>query len=145
MNDIENQNNMVFAGFWLRTLAYLIDYAILYVVMALFEFIFNSNSNTDPLSAYNIIFTLVCLAISMLYSVILESSQWQATIGKKLVKIKVTDESGNRISFGRATVRYFASYISAILFCAGYIMCAFTSKKQCLHDIIASTLVLYKY
>jgi uncharacterized RDD family membrane protein YckC len=56
--------------------------------------------------------------------------------------ISVTDLSGNRISFGRATGRYFSKIISGIIFCIGYIMAAFTAKKQALHDIMASTLVV---
>lgn len=75
-----------------------------------------------------------------LYFALQESSQHQATIGKRAMKIYVTDIQGQRISFGQATGRYFSKILSDIL-CIGYLMVAFTDKKQGLHDMIASTLV----
>ena len=56
--------------------------------------------------------------------------------------MKVTDLAGNRISFLRATGRYFAKIISALILFIGFIMVAFTEKKQGLHDMIAGTLVV---
>ena len=58
--------------------------------------------------------------------------------------IKVTDLDGNRISFGRATGRHFAKWLSALILGIGYIMVAFTAKKQGLHDQVASCLVVNK-
>jgi uncharacterized RDD family membrane protein YckC len=72
----------------------------------------------------------------------MESSSWQATLGKKAVGIVVTDLDGNRISFARAFGRYFAKLISLITLCIGYMMAGFTEKKQCLHDMICGTLVV---
>ena len=60
------------------------------------------------------------------------------------VQIKVTDLEGNRVSFGRASGRYFGKFLSGILLLAGFIMVAFTAKKQGLHDIIAGCLVVRK-
>ena len=74
----------------------------------------------------------------------MESSSTQATLGKMAMSIVVTDISGNRVSFGRATGRHFAKIISAIILYIGYLMIAFTEKKQGLHDIIADTLVEVK-
>jgi hypothetical protein len=65
-----------------------------------------------------------------------------ATPGKKLLKINVVNLNGDRISFARATGRYFAKFFSAIIIGIGYVMAAFTGKKQALHDIIADTLVI---
>jgi uncharacterized RDD family membrane protein YckC len=73
---------------------------------------------------------------------LLLSSPWQATIGKKLLGLKVTDEFGQRISFGRATGRHFAKIISMIICFIGFIMAAFTYHKRALHDMIAGTLVM---
>ena len=56
--------------------------------------------------------------------------------------IIVTDEAGNRISFGKATGRHFGKILSALILYIGYIMIAFTGKKQGLHDILAGTLVV---
>ena len=72
----------------------------------------------------------------------MESSHRQATLGKMLLGLQVTDLEGNRISFGVATGRHFAEYLSALTLGLGYIMNVFTDKRQCLHDKVARTLVL---
>ncbi|MBM3325864.1 MAG: RDD family protein [Calditrichaeota bacterium] len=82
--------------------------------------------------------------IGWLYCAILESSNWQATIGKRAVGIYVTDVNRNRITFGRATGRNFAKIVSWIILCIGYFMAGWTLKKQALHDMLAGTLVLRK-
>ena len=74
----------------------------------------------------------------------MESSSKQATLGKLALGIVVTDLSGNRISFGRATGRYFGKIVSGMIMCIGYIMAGFTERKQALHDIMASCLVILK-
>jgi uncharacterized RDD family membrane protein YckC len=70
------------------------------------------------------------------------SSDRQATVGKIAVGLKVTDLYGQRISFARATGRHFAKILSAMVLFIGYIMVAFTERKQGLHDILAGTLVV---
>jgi uncharacterized RDD family membrane protein YckC len=82
------------------------------------------------------------LVADWLYFAYQESSPAQATIGKRALGIKVTDLEGNRISFGRATGRYFAKYLSAITLFIGFLLAAFTARKQALHDMIAGTLVV---
>jgi uncharacterized RDD family membrane protein YckC len=75
----------------------------------------------------------------------LESSKWQATVGKSVMNLRVTNLEGRRISFGHATGRFFAKIVSSLIPLAiGYIMAAFTERKQALHDLIAGTLVLKK-
>jgi uncharacterized RDD family membrane protein YckC len=54
----------------------------------------------------------------------------------------VTGLDGRRISFARATARHFAKYISTLILFIGFIMAAFTAKKQALHDLIAETVVV---
>ncbi len=76
-----------------------------------------------------------------IYYAALESSVKQATLGKTALSIKVTDMEGNRIGFGRATGRHFAKIISGIILLIGYLMIAFTEKKQGLHDMMAGCLV----
>jgi uncharacterized RDD family membrane protein YckC len=86
--------------------------------------------------------TIVLLVFgSWLYEAFMESSSYQATLGKMILGMKVTDLSGNRISFGRATGRHFAKWISGMILCIGYIMVGFTERKQGLHDLLAGTLV----
>jgi uncharacterized RDD family membrane protein YckC len=76
-----------------------------------------------------------------MYFVLFEISKWQGTVGKKLLKIKVTDINGQRIVFKKATIRLFSKFLSAQLL-IGYLIIFFTSKKQGLHDLIAKTLVI---
>ena len=77
-----------------------------------------------------------------LYFALMESSANQATLGKMAIGIKVTDMSGRRIGFGQATGRYFGKILSSMILLIGYIMAAFTEKKQALHDMLAGCLVV---
>jgi len=85
---------------------------------------------------------LAALVGGWLYFALMESSAWQATLGKRAVGIKVTDMEGGRISFGRATGRHFGKFVSALIFYIGFIMAGFTEKRQALHDIMAGCLVV---
>ena len=77
-----------------------------------------------------------------LYEAFMMSSEWQATVGKRAMSIVVTDIDGKRMSFARATGRHFAKYVSALLLGIGFIIAAFTARRQALHDMIAETLVI---
>jgi uncharacterized RDD family membrane protein YckC len=79
---------------------------------------------------------------SWLYFAAFESSRWQATPGKKVLGLRVTDLEGKRLSFIRASGRYFGKIISWLLLGLGFVMAGFTEKKQALHDMLASCLVL---
>lgn len=80
--------------------------------------------------------------IEWLYWTVFESSSWQATPGKRMLGLRVTDMDGNRIGFGRANARYWSKILSFLILLIGFLMVAFTRRKQGLHDLIASTLVL---
>ena len=139
---------MRYAGFWIRVVAYIIDAFILSTVMILIGTIWSlgSDDSTEDLIAIvaqSGMVALISFFLNWLYYAILESSEYQATLGKKLLGLHVTDEFGRRISFGRATGRYFSKLISSLILGIGYIMAAFTDRKQALHDKIASTLVIY--
>ena len=82
----------------------------------------------------------ICIAI--LYYPVQESSAAQATLGKRALGLKVTTLDGQRIGVGRALGRFFAKILSSLILMVGYIMAAFTEKKQALHDMIAGTLVV---
>lgn len=84
---------------------------------------------------------MLILGGSWLYEAFLESSSYQATLGKMIFGMKVTDLYGNRISFARATGRHFAKILSGMILCIGFIMVGLTERKQGLHDMIAGTLV----
>ena len=78
----------------------------------------------------------------ILYFVLMDSSAKQGTLGKIALGLVVTDVQGNRIGLGRAAGRYFAKILSSLILLIGFIMIAFTERKQGLHDILCSTLVL---
>jgi uncharacterized RDD family membrane protein YckC len=120
-----------YAGFWMRVGAYLIDWLILCIPFTVLIFIPILGIIADIVGVW-------------LYFALQESSPHQATVGKRAMNIYVTDLYGRRLSFGQATGRHFSKIISAIILDIGFIMVAFTEKKQGLHDMIAGTLVLRK-
>jgi uncharacterized RDD family membrane protein YckC len=122
----------LYASFWLRFSAYLIDFLLVGVVYYFFSMISGGITNAKILWVVPV----------WLYCALMESSVKQATLGKMAVGIIVTDLDGQKITFGKATGRYFGKFISGILLCAGYIMVAFSSKKQGLHDMMAGCLVV---
>jgi uncharacterized RDD family membrane protein YckC len=123
-----------YAGFWKRFAAILVDLIILGLVDGVLSGMFG-----NPLG--NALGALV----GWLYFATMESSERQATIGKMALGIYVTDLDGHRVTFARATLRYFAKIISAVILMVGFLMAAWTDRKQALHDIIANTLVLSRW
>jgi len=85
---------------------------------------------------------IVIIVIPWLYYAGFESSRSQATPGKLLMRIVVTDLDGNKPSFARVTLRHFAKFISTLVIFLGFLMIGLTSKRQGLHDKIAGCLVL---
>jgi uncharacterized RDD family membrane protein YckC len=141
-----------YAGFWRRVLAYLLDTMLCWVVFIPLSFLLgfgfwgHGARTEDPVRALPAMMFLVlfeCAAI-WLYFALMESSKNQGTLGKMALGLRVTDMDGNRLTFGRATGRWFAKMLSALTLCIGFIMASFTQKKQALHDMVASTLVLRK-
>jgi uncharacterized RDD family membrane protein YckC/Tfp pilus assembly major pilin PilA len=135
----------VFAGFWIRIGAYLIDYVILtiagFIAMFLLGLVLGVFAGASPVGSGVSLF-MVWLLFPWLYAALFECGPRQATLGKQAVNLKVTDLQGNRISFGRATGRYFAEWINSLTLGIGYVMTAFTAKRQSLHDMIAGTVVV---
>jgi uncharacterized RDD family membrane protein YckC len=146
-----------YAGFWARFFALVIDAIILGTAQGVLSLVlgvpmFGGMSLTSidsddvvtitQFSGALVAFQLMSIVASWLYFALMESSAKQATVGKMAVGMHVTDLNGNRISFARATGRYFAKYLSGIILLIGYIMAAFTPKKQALHDKLADTLVI---
>jgi uncharacterized RDD family membrane protein YckC len=85
---------------------------------------------------------IVIVVIPWLYYAGFESSRSQATPGKLLMRIVVTDLEGNKPSFARVTLRHFAKFISTLIIFIGFLMIGLTKKRQGLHDTIAGCLVL---
>jgi uncharacterized RDD family membrane protein YckC len=85
----------------------------------------------------------VSLILTWLYHALMESSDWQATLGKKVLGLVVTDMAGHRVSFGRSTGRHFGKLITNLIPAfLGYVMAGFTEKRQALHDMMSGCLVL---
>ena len=156
-----------YAGFWLRFVAALVDGLILgipfWIVVGVLISMFGGlgillhripqdSPPMDPrevmalLAPFFMAFLLgwlVFVILEWLYFAGMESSARQATLGKSVMSLRVTNYEGQRISFGHATARYFSKLVNRFIPLAiGYIMAGFTERKQALHDLIAGTLVL---
>ena len=142
----------VYAGFWARLGASIIDGILVGIVVmvvgTLTTFaLFVPSSSTSYQSASSTALTLslvIGFFISWIYYAYLESSPAQATLGKRVIKVKVTDLEGRRISFKRASARWLAKFLSIASLGLGFLLIGFSEKKQGLHDKIAGTLVGYR-
>jgi uncharacterized RDD family membrane protein YckC len=169
----ETEQKQKYAGFWIRFVAYLLDgfiigvpaailiFAVLFYMVgstvgfeALYDPAFLDSSNVEAeLTEQEAVTFLIAYLLSILFSLILtviyfagmHASKWQATIGKKVLGLAVTDLKGNRISFWRGLGRFIVMTFLSSIFMVGYIIAAFTEKKQSLHDLIAGTYVIRKY
>ena len=184
-NPPEELSSKVYAGFWRRVAAALIDLVVLGIAgflmsmayfpirdrpeCGLFLVVFIVGDLLEsmfvfpvaPLLAYwggddssvggymmpihtvhFLLFTLAFPVLNWLYHAVLESSGRQATLGEMALKIKVTDLFDNRISFLRATARHFSKIVSTVILLIGFVMIAWTKKKQALHDKLAGCLVI---
>ena len=121
-------------------LATLVLFAIAGIVLALTGVY--KHDNSDAPFVIGLLAYLLAFVISALYFTLMESGEKGATLGKRLMKIRVVDMEGNRISKSRALGRWFAHFLSNISFCIGYIIQPFTQKKQALHDMVSGTLEL---
>lgn len=87
---------------------------------------------------------LLTTILVVLYFTLMESSKYQATVGKLALGLIVTDENGGKLDVVKALIRNLSKIISSMILMIGYLMIGFTEKKQGLHDIIAKTLVVKK-
>jgi uncharacterized RDD family membrane protein YckC len=151
-----------YAGFWLRFLAALIDGLIMGVATGVLlvpvfmlggfasrvDGLADRRGHPDPailigLIGMIVVLGVVALLIQWLYHAYLESGEKQGTWGKQVLGIYVTDLTGRPVTFGRASGRFFSKLITGMIpLGIGYIMAGFTERKQALHDMIASCLVL---
>lgn len=120
-----------YAGFWMRLGAYLIDIVVLFIPLFILALVPGVNF-------------IAGLVGPWLYFALQESSERQATIGKRALNMYVTDLQGRRLTFGRATGRHFGRLLCVLTLGIGYLMVAFTERKQGLHDMVAATLVWRK-
>ena len=163
MDSTTNTEILVYAGFWRRFAAMLIDYLILgalhmIVIVPVLGMLgigavasgidAEGMSEDDQAMLFMAILIgaailyVVLAIIGWLYYALMESSSRQATVGKIALGLRVTDLNGERITFLRATGRYFGKIISGMILYIGFIMAAFTEKRQALHDLMAECLVV---
>lgn len=132
-----------FAAFDQRLLATVIDHFIIfgiYSIVILLSFIFIEGKD-QRIMAYLVPFPSI-FVIKLIYGSIAEASKTQATIGKKILNIKVTNLEGSQISFGRSLARNFSKVLSVIPVFFGYLYSFLNRKNQCWHDIAADCLVI---
>jgi uncharacterized RDD family membrane protein YckC len=132
-----------YGGFWRRFWAFWIDGILLWLAGSLLQVgmgvsLFERDF-TDPRTLFSNFLTML---MGWLYCAFLESSARQATLGQMVIGIKVTDLQLRRVSFARATGRHFGQILSAVILLMGFVMIAFTEKKQGLHDMLAGCLVI---
>jgi len=157
--------NTNYAGFWLRLVAIIIDGIIVgcaqaFIIVPLlaavgFGFATGADNMdfSDPEQAAGLVaslaalmggYWLLAMCLQILYFTFMESSKYQATVGKIALGLIVTDINGGKLDFTKAFIRNLCKIISNFTMLIGYIMAGFTEKRQALHDMIASTLVVKK-
>lgn len=143
----------LYAGFWIRVVAYLMDCAVCFVPVCAIAVIAlaiggYATANQTPETTVSLAPLWICMLVGLLvqwpYWAIMESSRLQATLGKMAAGVIVIDAKGNRLTFARATGRYFARVVAAIPLYLGLIMVAFDARKRGLHDRLAATFVVKK-
>lgn len=122
----------LYAGFWRRVAAYVVDSFVLLIPGAIAGAVLGHEGAA----------TFVQVILWWLYKALLESGARQATVGKMAFGIKVTDLQGERISFARASGRFFGMFVSALILGIGFLLAAFTARKQALHDMMAGCVVV---
>ncbi len=144
---------VVQAGFLRRWAALIVDSlilgvgliaAIVLISLPLGFFSFDGDGETIA-SMAQAAYYLLYIIVAPVYYAGMESSAAQATLGKRLIGIKVVDAQGRRLSFMHALGRWVAAITGYITLYIGFLLAAFTEKKQALHDLIASTYVVDKW
>ena len=140
-----------YGGFWIRVVAFIVDAIIVRTLAWPIGLLFGLGGLAGTFGGFphrglwhllgGGVLAVVIIFGSWLYEALMLSSPYQATLGKMIFGMKVTDLYGNRISFARATGRHFAKWLSGMILGIGYIMVGFTERKQGLHDMLAGTLV----
>ena len=136
--DYSSRGSVPYAGFWRRAGAFVIDYILVSCVLKIVEIPLGGADHLRNNHAFSI-----CVLIGfVLYYTLFESSGMQATPGKRLFSLKVTNLQGERIHFGQALGRLFGHIVSFLTFGVGFAMAVFTERRQSLHDKMAGTLVV---
>lgn len=142
-----------YAGFWLRVWAGAIDVCIeaigallfsILVYYAILLMIDPSYGLTRATAAYVSGIAAIAFLIieAWLYCAFTESSSHRATLGKRIVGLQVVTASGDKLSFGQATVRHFMKFLSLFTAAVGFMMAGWTKRRQALHDMPSDCVVI---
>ncbi|MDA0194200.1 MAG: RDD family protein [Bacteroidetes bacterium] len=123
-----------YAGYWPRMWAYNADLLILLLIYYMLSWVIPVDK----------ILYITCFGVTLFYHGLFESIIWQATPGKKLLKIKVVNKIGEDLTLPLALLRFILKILSLALLYSGFIMIGFTKKNQGLHDILIGSLVIYE-
>jgi uncharacterized RDD family membrane protein YckC len=137
------QAPVMYAGFWIRVVAYLVDSFLLWLFSFIVTLMIGLGAGAGGSDVFGGIAMLGLFLVSLLYFPIFNASVWQATPGKRLLGIHLMRVDGQDVSFLRSLGRYFAQILSALFFMIGYIMVGLTREKTGLHDLIAGTRVVH--
>lgn len=142
---MDNDTEYEYAGFFVRLLANIVDFILLFIVFfALgfgvavmgFDNIFNPDSSSYTI--VEIILNIIGIALYIFLWV-----KFAGTPGKRLFKLKVLDDqTGDNITVIQAIIRYFSMILSTIVIFLGFIWIFFDAKKQGWHDKLAKTVVV---
>ena len=119
---------MIYAGFWKRFLACLLDGFFIWMICLI--------------TIIPYLVTPLCIVIAAFYHVVFETSPLRSTPGKALLKMSVVKSNGSQLTIKDSLIRFVMTFISSALLCFGYLMALFTDKKQTLHDFVADTIVI---
>lgn len=134
------KREIAYAGFWRRLVAYLIDVLVIGAVGVTLTMLVTTLAPGNLEALANV--APVTAAIGWAYFVLFETSPARGTLGKVALNLYVADVHGDPISYRRAAFRYLFKGFSTLLLGLGWVMAAFTPRKQALHDVLAGTLVL---
>lgn len=141
----DGHEHTVYAGFWWRALASVLDWIVLTVIDGIVAFAVGMEAMLrEGISVQGTIATYT-FVIAFLYFPLMESSRLRASLGKLACGLMVVDEDGRQIGFARAFGRNIGKALSALILFVGFMMAGWTHRKQALHDMMAGCLVLKRY
>jgi uncharacterized RDD family membrane protein YckC len=153
--DLYLDGEVVYAGFWKRVAANLIDSVVIGLLAMVIgaaiggmmgaAFGLGGGLGTGGALAIQGVVQLVSLVLTASYYGWFYASVQQATPGKMAIGIKVVRSDGEGCGFWRGFGRYFAMILSGVILCIGFLMAAFTARKQALHDMICDTVVVDRW
>lgn len=134
----------VYGGFWRRFFAFLLDSLVLFFPLATLRVLYGLDMTGEwrPESTAWWIISCLEVVVSWLYGVLLISGPARGTLGQQVMALQVTRLHGERVSFGLATWRYLAQFLTLLTLGFGYLMQVFTPRRQALHDLVSATVVV---